>query len=188
MSHHPPPPYAGPPPKYRPRARWFVVGGVLLVLAPVVLVAALFTVLAPLFSEDAVFPADGSQHSVSLPAGEERAVFTGQGALVRCAALDGSGEQVDLRSVGGSFTVNDWEAVARFDTGDGDLTFACEGSGTNGDVRIGAIPSMGSFAGGLVIGIVGPLLLGGAGLTILVVTGILWATRQPRPREGTVSG
>ena len=70
-----PPPYAGPPTKPRPRGLWFLVGGVLLVMAPLVFVGALFSVLRPLTQEDAEFEVSESPVTVELPAGEERALF-----------------------------------------------------------------------------------------------------------------
>ncbi len=181
-----PPPTSSHPPvpeqqKHRPRARWFVVGGLLLVLAPVVFVGALFTVLGPLFREDAVFAADGQPHAVSVAAGQQRALFTSTGTDAVCRATDGTGAEVAFTGVGGSFTVNEWQAVARFETGDGDLTFTCRGAGTSGDVRVGQLPSGSAVVGGLAVGILLPLALGGAGLVVLLVTGVLWATRPARP-------
>ncbi len=181
-----PPPPSGPPThqqptKYRPRPRWWVLGGVLLVLAPVVFVASLFTVLAPLFREDAVLPADGQAHQVSVTAGEERALFTPQGSSATCSITDGSGSNLQLRGVSGEFTVNEWLAVARFDTGDGELTVTCDGGGMTGEVRIGSLPSGSTFVVGLLVGILVPIALGGAGLVVLIVTAVLYASRPPRP-------
>lgn len=175
--------YASPPTaaKYRPRARWWVVGGALLVLAPLAFVASLFTVLAPLFQEDAVLPADGQPRQVSVAAGEERALFTPQGSSASCSVTDGSGTDLKLRRVSGEFTVNEWLAVARFDTGDGDLSVACDGGGTTDEVRIGSLPAGSTIIVGLLAGILVPIALGGAGLVVLVVTGVLHASRPPRP-------
>lgn len=184
MTQTPPPaghPGRPAPTKYRPKPRWWVIGGVLLVLAPVVFVASLFTVLSPLFREDAVFAADNQTHVVDLPAGEERALFTPQGSEVSCSSVDADGADVELRGVGGDFTVNEWQAVARFDTGDGEVTFQCEGAGPTGEVRIGSLPSGGAFVAGLLIGILVPIVLGGAGLVVLIVTAVLYASRPARP-------
>lgn len=169
------------PARYRPKPRWWVVGGALLVLAPLVFVASLFTVLAPLFREDAVLPADGQAHQVSVVAGEERALFTPQGSSATCAVTDGSGADLALRRVAGEFTVNEWRAVARFDTGDGDLTVTCDGGGTTGEVRIGQLPAGSTFVVGLLVGILVPIALGGAGLVVLIVTAVLYASRPARP-------
>jgi hypothetical protein len=149
------------------------------VLAPLVFALSLFLTLRPLAQEDAVVPADGTTTRVSLPAGEERALYREIGSAARCEITDGSGKQVVQRPVTGDFTYNDWRAVSRFDTGDGDLSFTCDGF-PDGRVRIGDLPSTGGFVGGLLIGILVPLLLGVAGLVVLVVTAILFATGRPR--------
>jgi hypothetical protein len=177
-----PPPYAPPPKKPRPRAVWFVVGGVLLVLAPLVFVGALFTILRPLTQEDAVFRADQTPITVELPANEERALFLENTGPATCEAADGTGAPLDLRPVNGTFNYNDWTADARFDTGDGDVTFSCTGETGAEQVRIAQLPSTGTFIAGLLVGLVVPLVLGLTGMVILIVTGILWATRPPRSR------
>jgi hypothetical protein len=163
-----------------------VIGGVLLVLAPIVFVGALFLTLRPLMAEDAVFAADGKAHQVDLPAGEERAIYLDSAfADTACEVTDGAGDPVDLRSPGGDFTYNEWTATDRFDTGDGNLTFTCTGSDPADRVRIASVPSVGGLIGGVVGAVLLPLLLGLAGLVVLVVTGILWATGAPRqPRDG----
>lgn len=178
-------PVTHPPahPRYRPRVRWFVIGGVLLLLAPVVFAGTLFTVLGPLFREDGVVPADGEAHVVEVAGGERRALFTSGGATVDCSVVDGSGADLALSGVGGEFTVNEWQAVATFPTGDGTLTLTCDGAGPVGDVRVGELPSTAVLVGGLAVGILVPLVLGTLGLVVLVVTGVRWATRPPRPRE-----
>ena len=43
-----------------------------------------------------------------------------------------------------------------------------------------SLPTTEGFVGGLLIGILVPLALGVAGLVVLVVTGILFATGRPR--------
>ena len=167
---------------------WFVVGGILLVLAPVVFVGAFYSMLRPLTREDAVFPADGQTHSFTTEAGQERALFSEDGAALQCTATDGNGRQVDFRSVTGEFTYNEWTAVSRFDTGDGDLDFTCTGGTGAEQVRIAQLPSTGGFVTAIVVGVVGPLMLGLAGLVILIITGVLWATGEPRRKGGPPVG
>ena len=55
--------------------------------------------LRPLAQEDAVVPADGSTTEVSLPAGEERALYREIGSAARCEITDGSGKLVAQRPV-----------------------------------------------------------------------------------------
>lgn len=176
-----PTPYAAPPPparRQRPRALWFFVAGGLVVLAPVVFLAALFTVLSPLLHEDAVFDA-GEVVSVDLPAGVERALFIDPAGQVDCVVTD-DGSEVGLRPVTGDFTLNEWTAVARFDTGSGVLSFDCRSELPGAQVRIGELPSTGGFVAGIVIGIVVPLLLGATGVIMLIVVAVLYATGEPR--------
>ena len=178
-----PPPYAAPPKKPRPRALWFVVGGVLLVLAPLVFVGALFSVLRPLTQEDAVFVADGQAHTVDLPAGEERALFYEDLSDASCTGVGANGDPIDLRPITGEFTYNEWTAVGRFDTGDGAVTFTCQSAEGDEEVRIAQLPSTGTFIAGLLVGLIVPLVLGLIGIVILIVTGVLWATRPPRTQK-----
>ena len=157
-----------------------------MLLAPIIFVGSLFTVLRPLTQEDAVFAAAETPVQVELPAGEERALFSNTGFSADCTAVDGSGADVTFRPVTGEFTFNEWSAVSRFDTGDGDLTFTCEGEFQDSEVRIAQLPSTGVFVAGIVIGIVAPLVLGLLGLLMLIVTAVLYGTGAPRQKPGAV--
>jgi len=185
-----PTPYSTSPRKPRPRVLWFVVGGVLLLLAPVVFGLGMYFALGPLVHTDGVFEADGRPHHLSLPAHERRAIFVEPSTFADCDVTDGSGDRVSLRHPSGKYTYNDWMADQTFDTRDGDLTFVCFAadplSGTfddPGSVWIGRIPSAGAMLGGIALAFIGPMLLGLAGLLVLVVTGILFATRPPRAKS-----
>ena len=178
------PSYAPPPAprqKYRPRARWFVVGVALLVLAGVVFVGGLFLVLRPLTQEDAVITAGAGPTTLDVPAGEERAIFNRDGERVDCSVTDSEGTSLELRPVSGDFTYNEWTAEDRFDTGSGDVVVECASSIEDAEARVGQVPSTGGFVVGLLVAILGPLVLGLAGLVVLVVTGILYAVRPARP-------
>ena len=176
----PPPP---PPRRQRPRVLWFFVAGAMILAAPLIFAGALFTVLRPLTQEDAVFAVAESPVQVDLPAGEERALFSTEGLSADCAVTDGSGRPVDLRPVTGEFNYNEWTAVWRFDTGDGDLTFDCTGVTGHEEIRIAQLPSTGGFVIGILVGVIGPLLVGGSGLIMLVIVTILWATGAPRQKR-----
>ncbi len=182
----PPPPYAAPPPRRkRPRKIWFLIGAALIVLAPLIFVGALFSVLRPLTQEDAVFSAGETPVQVDLPAGDERALFSTDGNAVVCTATDGSGQDLPLRGVSGEFTFNEWTAVARFDTGDGDVTFECDDLAAGTEIRIAQLPSTGVFVAGIVIGVVAPLVLGLVGFLMLIITAVLYASGAPRKEPGT---
>ncbi len=176
-----PPPYGAAPVKYRPRARWFVIGAGLVLAAIALFVGALVAILGPLFHEDAVFPAS-EPHTINVPAHSQRALYSDGDSGLTCSAVDGTGTALPLRLVTGDFTVNQWTAVFRFDTGDGEVTLDCSLTGDSSQVRVGELPSTGTFVIGLVVGILGPLVLGLAGVLILVITFIRSLTRQPRPR------
>ncbi|WP_134767381.1 hypothetical protein [Nocardioides sp. 1609] len=174
-------PLAPPTVRYRPRKRWFAVGALLLVLAGVVFVGGLYVVLHPLTQEDAVVEVGAGPVEVDLPPGEERGLFVRDGEPVECTAVDADGAPVELRTVSGTFTVGDWTADHRFDTGAGDVTFACTSVAADAEARIGALPSTGSFVGGLLVTVLVPLALGLGGLVLLIVVGILYAVRPARP-------
>jgi hypothetical protein len=174
------PPYGAEPVKYRPKARWFVIGAGLVLAAIGLFAAAMVAILGPLFHEDAVFPAS-EPHTVNVPAHSQRALYSDGDSGLTCSAVDGTGAALPLRLVTGHFTVNQWTAVFRFDTGDGEVTLDCGLTGDSSQVRVGELPSTGTFVVGLVVGILGPLVLGLAGGLILVITFIRYLTRQRRP-------
>jgi hypothetical protein len=183
-----PPPYAGPPPaprRPRPRKVWFFVGAGLMVLAFGLFVGTLILTFGTFLRADATFAAGETPVEVDLPAGTERALYANTGFSVDCTATDGTGTEVEFRPVAGEFTFNQWTAVSRFDTGDGHLTFDCVETSPGSQVRIGDLPSAGSFVAGLVVGILVPLVLGLIGLVILIVTSIRWASGAPRETPGT---
>lgn len=159
-------------------AGWFFLGGGLLVLAGVVFLLALFLTLRPLLQQDAVVRADGSTTQVSVPAGEERALFTQNGDSANCAIQDGSGATLTMHPVNGEFTSSGWEARLRFDTGDGALQVQCESVGADTFVRIGPIPTIQHLAVGIITAVGVPLVLGLSGLVVLIVTAV---KRSRRP-------
>ena len=48
---------------------------------------------------------------------------------------------------------------------------------------IGPAPDITIFVGGILVAVLVPLLLGGAGFVIVVVTGVLFSTRPSRPKK-----
>ena len=179
------PPYAAPPPRRkRPRKIWFVIGGVLLVLAPIIFVGALFTVLRPLTQEDAVFAASDTPVQVDLPAGEERALFSTE-ASPRSPAPPATAAGRTSSSAGSpaSSPTTSGQAVARFDTGDGDVTFTATSvePGDRGPDRPAALDGTASSPGSWSASW-RRWCSDCSGSLMLIVTAVLCATGRPGVR------
>lgn len=177
------------PSKIRPSWWWFVLGGGLLVAALVSAVALFVWTLSGFLGTDVSVPADGRPHQVQVPTDGERMAWSGESRFdlgdPPCAIVDtATGTEVALRSPGGDFRRQDGGGdrvgVARFDPGSGSLTITC--AAASGALEIGPAPSLGSFGLGLAATIVVPLVLGGLGLVVLLVTGILWSSRATTRR------
>jgi hypothetical protein len=192
------------PQKYRPSWAWFLVGAALILLAGVIGVALFVWALRPFFSTDARVPADGRPHVVTVDTDGDRMLWRDDDVFdPGCRVVDtATGEEIALRPVTSQMTrdLGDGEFVAsfRFSPGSGELEVTCAaGAGTDLDdptdpdwemgwgeeVVIGPAPNVGGMAAALAAGVIVPGLLGLTGLAMLVVTGILWATRPARPQR-----
>jgi hypothetical protein len=175
----PPPPAA----KKRPGVRWFVVGGLLLVLAVAAFVVGLVLTLKAATHTDTTFSTADGPATVEVEAGTDRMLFVPSGSgSPDCTVEDGSGART-LENPSASTTVttggDEWVGFATFDSGDGDLTITCD-SAAPVDVRVG--PPLGAgFVVGLLLTILLPLVLGLSGFGVLVVTTVLFVTRRPGP-------
>ena len=114
-----------------------------------------------------------------MPAHSQRALFSDGGSRLTCSAIDGTGAALPLRRVTGTFTFNEWQAVFRFETGDGEVTLDCSQPGGSAQVRVGELPSTTTFVLGLLVAILGPVVLGLTGGVILVITFIRYLSRPP---------
>ena len=184
MSQPPPPSYAAPS-RPRPRRAWFAVGGARLVLAAVVFVVGLVTTVGRGTDTDvvALLRGPGQPVGAGVPVGEERMLFVPRGEpLPQCRVTDAEGREVPVRptTVGTTVTTmgRTWTGVSTFTSPTAEIQVAC--STPVAQLRIGS-PLGAGFAVGLLVTILVPLLLGGAGLAVLVVTTVLWSTRPPRP-------
>ncbi len=189
----PPPPYAagpagpaGPDPRRpRPSGWWFVLGGALLVGAVAAGVALLLWTLSSFMETDATVPADGVAHPVSVPADGDRVLWFPAGTRLTCRVVDSeAGQDVALGAVSGSFEKSDgdgdWFAARRFDPGSGELDVTCASPGARPDVQVGPAPDIGGFLRSIALTVTVPLLMGLAGLVVLLVTAVRWATGRLR--------
>jgi hypothetical protein len=130
---------------------------------------------------DTSIPMAGT-HRVHLPAHTQRMVFgDGDTEGAFCSAHEPRGTAVRFRPLGGESRAEDHASdFARFDTGDGRLVFQCFGSA--GDTLwITPVPSRSSLVWLILLGAVGPFVLGGIGVLVLLVTTVLWVSRRPAP-------
>ena len=179
-----------PAPKPRPSGWWFVVGVGLIVLAIAAAVALFIWTFASFFHTDARVAADGQAHQVTVDTDRDRMIWVESPESLfptDCTVVDhATGDQVPLRQVSGEFrrntgTSGDWVGVYRFDPGSGRLEVTCVSDGTaTSYVEIGPSPSFGGLAGGILLSMLVPGLLGLTGVAVLIVTGIFFATRPPR--------
>jgi hypothetical protein len=193
-----PPPYGYPPQypaaypprpqKYRPSGWWFVLGTGLIIIAIGIAVGIFVWLLAAFLDFDATIDADGRPHNVTVGTDGDRMLWTDSSAQTcRLTDLD-TGKPIPLHQVDGSFSRSDdqgdFEGFLSFDPGSGHVEITCvqtDGS-TPGTVLISSVPPIGSFVVGILVAIFVPGLLGLAGLVVILVNGILWSTRQPKPK------
>jgi hypothetical protein len=167
------------PVKKRPSWAWFVLGGLLMLVAVAIAGFTFGRLGWYIAKDDAVFAARGN-HTVTVPPHTQRGIFVVEGAAVpRCQVTDGSGATVQFTRPDTRFTFDQWEVVGLFDTGDGTLTFHCHRSG--GQLRIGRVPSDHELGHAVVVGFVVPLVMGGLGFVIVLVTLIVWFRRRSQP-------
>lgn len=171
----------------RPSKLWFVLGGVLILLSLPLLAVGMIRTMNNMAETDSTFFV-GEAAPVTSPAHQDRMLFVDKSASSDpdCTIVDGTGAVRDLEDLGVRVTVDNgdgaWRGLARFDSGDGDLTVTCAG-------RVDTLMRIGPPAGPIdvlkvMFPLFGSLALGGIGGLILVVTGILYATRSPGRQPG----
>ena len=170
---------AFPGSKARPSGWWFVVGVVLLLAGAASFGWFLYRSVDGFAEIEARVPADGAAHQVNIAPDREMFLWVQDDGGTECQVLDRGGtEAVTIHAVSGSYTRASWVAAGRFGSGTGRLTVTC----TGGPAEIGPEVDVGAFVINLLLAIGLPLLLGGAGLAVIVVTGVLWAVRPARAR------
>lgn len=183
----------GPPPKkYRPSAWWFALGFGLLAGAGLFAVGMIIWLLAGFLDTDAIVRADAEPHQVSVGTDGDRMLWLEQGDETSCTIIDlESGDAIKIRTVGGSYqrsdSNGDLEGLYKFSPGSGNLEVTCTGLGFHRGsdapvVLIGPMPEIGSFVVGILAAVVVPGILGLAGVIALITTGLLYSSREPRPK------
>lgn len=171
------------PSRRRPSGWWFVVAGLLILAGLTIGVLLVVQTVRDFTETDATIPADGQSHALTVDTDQDRMVWIHPGAPQTCSIIDtATGTAVSTEGLGVTYTKDvgsgEWEGSSRFDPGSGDLEVTCEATG--GEIQIGPAPEFGKFFGGIVAGILIPVLLGGAGFVLLIVIAILYATGRPR--------
>lgn len=162
------------------------MGGGLILLAVVTFVLLLVLLLSRSTRTDdvATLPPSGEPVSLDVKAGQKRMLFTVEGQPPpRCTMTDADAEKVVLHAVGSNVTVGsdgtEWKGFATFTARTDRVELACDDVENGQQVRVGASLGAG-FVGGILAAILVPMILGVAGLAVLVVTTIFWFTRAPR--------
>jgi hypothetical protein len=175
-----------PPRRPRPRAAWFFVGGALLLLGVVAFATLLILTISRASQTDDVATIDASGQPVRLEVtpDEKRMLFVVEGQPApRCTLADADAAPVPVDEVTGSVTVDadgtTWSGFGTFTATTSEVTLTCPEATAGQQVRVGASLGVG-FVGGILATILVPLVIGGAGLVVLLVTTVLWVTRPPR--------
>ena len=160
-----------------------MVGGGLMLVGLAIGVTAFVLLFRGIMTTDASLPVDGARHRVSVPTDGDRMIWadtasSGRSARSRPGARRGDRPGADQRRLRAQRPDGD----PRFDPGSGDLEITCEGD-TGTAVDIGPSPSTAGLVGGILVAVLAPLLLGGLGFVVVLVTGVLWSTRPPRPKR-----
>jgi hypothetical protein len=182
------------PAKVRPSWGWFVLGGGLLVAAVASGIGLFVWTLSSFLATDGSLPVDGQAHVVEVDHDDDVMLWTD--ALVHpptCEARDAdTGDSLTQTSPTGSFSFSrstgdrEWEGFSIVAGGADRVEITCTGQLTpamaSERVEVGPAPSIGGFGLGILLTIGVPLLLGGTGIVVLIVTGVLWSTRATTRR------
>lgn len=160
----------------KPGTVWWVGGGVLVAAGAMIGVGLVVSVFVTMFRSDASVYADGRAYAATLEAHQDYLLWAWVDERAPlCTVVDeANGQPIEVHGMGStSLTKNGREAIGWFDSGSGEVTVACPGSAQPpSTVEIGPRPHAPEWIGGLVGAILVPLLLVGAGVAVLVITGI----------------
>jgi hypothetical protein len=180
---------SAPPRRRRPRAAWLALGAALLVGGLALAVPALALSISALTQVDARLPADGVARTVRVEAGAEHLLWARPGERPACVVVDGVARtELPLGEPGPTTYTRDrgdgeWVGVATFTPPSRSVEVTCSPGSATG-VEVGERPRVRTLVGGVLLGLVLPVLAAVAGLVTLVVVTVLIATAAPRhPRR-----
>jgi hypothetical protein len=178
--------------KVRPSWGWFVLGGGLLVAAVASGIGLFVWTLSGFLDTDGRVPLDGEAHVVEIDHDDDLLLWAEVGTgRPTCEVRDTTTDELlDQRSPGAQVDRQDgsgsWQGYAVVGGGAARVTVTCAGDPTPSmpatAIEVGPQPSLGGFGLGLAAAILVPLLLGGLGLVVLLVTGLLWSSRSATRR------
>jgi hypothetical protein len=179
-SAYPSPYQPQPAAKRRPSWVWFLVGGIFMFAGAVLAVVTLAQFGIDVDRDDALFKAKGT-HVVNVPEHTRRGIFlVPTEPIPHCTVTHADGTSIDLEPPASRFDTDEWEAELVFDTGDGTLRFRCRGA-ADSMIRIGVVPERDDYVRVGILGVAVPFALGGIGFLVVLINGILWYIRRPRP-------
>lgn len=197
MSQYPEPaPYGasgayggGAPPRRRtrPSAWWFAAGAALLAVGLTLAGSAIVLSIAAFARVEARVPADGVTRTVTVEQDTVYLVWERPTETARCQLVDAA-TSTEVPQQGLGFTSYDrelgtgaWEGALTFIAPSGRVEVTCAPGGSA--IEIGEKPRIHTLVGGILVGLVVPILLAVAGVILLIVVGVLFATGAKRPRQ-----
>lgn len=179
---------AAPKPRRRRPSRWWLVSGLLmLVVGAGLSLGALVLTIKGFTDVEATVRADGTTETLSLDADTSYLIWVHPDEPDACTVVQADGRQIGTSGLGATSYTRDigseaWEGDRTFESGSGDIEVTCAADG--GPIQIGPEPHVHTVVGGILLGLLLPILVGAAGFVVLVVVGILYAIGEPKQDPG----
>lgn len=171
----------------RPSWRWFVVGAALLLTGVGLVVPAIVLSIAAFTQVQARVAADGVTQTISVEPQTVYLLWERPGQREDCVVVDAATRaDVALRGLGSTTYTRDlgdgtWIGARTFTAASSSVEITC--SPASSSVEVGERPRVHTVVGGVLLGLVVPILLGLAGAALLIVVGILHAVRRAPTRR-----
>lgn len=179
---------AAPKARRRRPSRWWLAAGLLMLVVGVGLsLAALVLTIKGFTAVEATVPADGTTETLRLDADTSYLIWVHPDEPDACTVVEVDGRQIGTSGLGATSYTRDigseaWEGDRTFESGSGDIEVTCAADG--GPIQIGPEPAVRTVVGGLVLGLLLPILVGAVGFVVLIVAGILYAIGGPNQHPG----